>query len=116
MKVHVGDKHYHCLGCRKSSAYNRNHSGHKNVHTKDELFTCSECSIIYRNVNTVGEHIKFHTAEKLSCEQTSNYLEVANSAVHSIFELDNPLELKTIPEATIKAEKQEDFVFVEEEF
>ena len=70
MRIHTGEKPYHCNQCNYSSIYSGDLTKHMHTHTGEKPFKCDQCDYSCAQKGNLILHMRTHTSEKpYKCDQ-----------------------------------------------
>ena len=73
MRIHTGEKLYHCEYCDKAFNQKRNYDNHvRAVHTGEKPFSCELCEKAYSSSSSLSDHMRVHTGKRFNCDQCGN--------------------------------------------
>ncbi|XP_039616180.1 gastrula zinc finger protein XlCGF57.1-like [Polypterus senegalus] len=69
-QIHTGEKPYFCSECRKQFRSKRTLQEHRSIHTGEKKYCCSDCGKKFRTISNLQQHRRVHTGEKpYSCPE-----------------------------------------------
>lgn len=83
MRLHTGEKPYHCKYCERQFVQVANLRRHTRVHTGERPYVCSVCSSKFSDSNQLNAHLLIHSGEKpYECDQCQSRFRRRHHMIH----------------------------------